>query len=244
MFWRNNGNRHAPELPPAVQYHDQLARQWEAKYEKPAFAAREHLLTSRLEGLVRRSARWLDAGCGTGRIARWLAARGCLVDAVDGSHEMLSVASAMTSTGPVSREPMYQHIAKIERLPFPDGCFDGVLCTSVIEYLPDPEAAMAEFARIIKPHGHLMISVPNRLSILRRLLVAASALSRRIAGRSWPAYMQFSRHEYSRQDLVQCLDCHQFVTRETLYFGGPGPAWLRSEFVGGSLILAVASRAA
>lgn len=45
-------------------------------------------------------------------------------------------------------------------LPFPDGAFDLVICTSVLEHVPFPEAAVEEFWRVIRPGGKLGLEVP------------------------------------------------------------------------------------
>jgi ubiquinone/menaquinone biosynthesis C-methylase UbiE len=47
-------------------------------------------------------------------------------------------------------------------LPFTDESFDVVLLREVIEHLPDPEKAISEFARVLKPHGTLIITTPSR----------------------------------------------------------------------------------
>lgn len=47
------------------------------------------------------------------------------------------------------------------RLPFPDHSFDRIICSEVLEHLPDVDAALAEINRILKPGGRLAISVPR-----------------------------------------------------------------------------------
>lgn len=46
------------------------------------------------------------------------------------------------------------------RLPFGDASFDTVLCTEVLEHLPDPGAVLGEIARVLKPGGRLLATVP------------------------------------------------------------------------------------
>jgi SAM-dependent methyltransferase len=46
-------------------------------------------------------------------------------------------------------------------LPFPDGSFDCVLSTQVLEHLEDPSLALAECARVLRPSGFLILSVPQ-----------------------------------------------------------------------------------
>jgi ubiquinone/menaquinone biosynthesis C-methylase UbiE len=46
-------------------------------------------------------------------------------------------------------------------LPFPDGFFDKVICSEVLEHLPDDRAGLRELRRVLKPAGVLAITVPN-----------------------------------------------------------------------------------
>lgn len=50
--------------------------------------------------------------------------------------------------------------ASAEALPFAARAFDTVLCTEVLEHLRDPRAAVAEAARVLRPGGHYLVSVP------------------------------------------------------------------------------------
>lgn len=52
------------------------------------------------------------------------------------------------------------YICDIAAIPVEDGRFDAVLCSEVIEHVPDPVAVMAEFARIVKPGGRLILTAP------------------------------------------------------------------------------------
>ena len=51
-------------------------------------------------------------------------------------------------------------VCDITAIPEPAGSFDAVLCTEVFEHLPDPLAALREFARLLKPGGHLVLTAP------------------------------------------------------------------------------------
>lgn len=46
------------------------------------------------------------------------------------------------------------------RLPFQEASLDTVLCTEVLEHLPHPEAAVREMARVLRPGGRLLLTVP------------------------------------------------------------------------------------
>jgi SAM-dependent methyltransferase len=48
----------------------------------------------------------------------------------------------------------------ITEIPVPHGAFDVVLCTEVLEHVPEPIAALHELARILKPGGRMLITAP------------------------------------------------------------------------------------
>lgn len=51
-------------------------------------------------------------------------------------------------------------ISDITSIPVPDESFDVVLCTEVIEHIPNPLLAFKEFSRILKPNGILLLTAP------------------------------------------------------------------------------------
>ncbi len=51
-------------------------------------------------------------------------------------------------------------VSDITAIPEPDGSFDVVLCTEVLEHGPDPRSALPELARVLKPGGTLLLTAP------------------------------------------------------------------------------------
>jgi len=51
-------------------------------------------------------------------------------------------------------------VARGEQLPHGDGQFDLVICTQVLQYIPQPQAVITEIYRVLKPGGRLLLSVP------------------------------------------------------------------------------------
>jgi len=51
-------------------------------------------------------------------------------------------------------------ICDITNIPEPDASYDAILCTEVLEHLPNPLSAIDEFCRLLKPHGHLIVTAP------------------------------------------------------------------------------------
>jgi 2-polyprenyl-3-methyl-5-hydroxy-6-metoxy-1,4-benzoquinol methylase len=56
-----------------------------------------------------------------------------------------------------------------DRLPFDDRSFDYLTCLEGLEHIENPQQAMREFSRVMRPGGHLIVSVPNILNIEERL---------------------------------------------------------------------------
>ena len=97
----------------------------------------------------------LDAGCGTGLNLRHLPEGSVGVDINPRNIALL-------------RERLPNHTVlegDVEALPFDDASFGTVLCTEVIEHIPDPSAALAEYRRVLQPGGVLIGSVPARSAI-------------------------------------------------------------------------------
>jgi SAM-dependent methyltransferase len=58
-------------------------------------------------------------------------------------------------------------VADIRRLPLADASFDGAIAVHSVEHVPDPERAVTEAARIVRPGGVAVIVTPNRLTFAR-----------------------------------------------------------------------------
>ncbi|PSL01780.1 methyltransferase family protein [Haloactinopolyspora alba] len=93
----------------------------------------------------------LDAACGTGRFAELLAESGHQVIGVDSSPDMLAHARQRVPDGEF-------HVGDVERLPLPDDSVDVIVCALALVHVPDLAPALAEFTRVLRPGGDLVIS--------------------------------------------------------------------------------------
>jgi SAM-dependent methyltransferase len=57
--------------------------------------------------------------------------------------------------------PWYMVAGSVTSLPFADGFFDKVICSEVLEHIPDLNKAASELVRVLKPGGILAVSVPS-----------------------------------------------------------------------------------
>ncbi|KAB1140991.1 methyltransferase domain-containing protein [Streptomyces luteolifulvus] len=110
----------------------------------------------------------LDVGCGDGTAAA-VAARvlaGHRIVGVDWSQDALRRAARRVPQ--VVRGELSDG-----RLPFASGAADAVLFSEVVEHLVDPDSALDELHRVLRPGGHLMLSTPNLAAWYNRALLLA-----------------------------------------------------------------------
>ena len=99
----------------------------------------------------------LDAGAGSGEMGKRLTKLGFI--------------SQLTGIEPFHIEPLKKNYSNLEgaepvsgsleKMPFEDASFDGVLSTQVFEHIEDDKAAASEVARVLKKGGHFLVSTPH-----------------------------------------------------------------------------------
>ena len=102
--------------------------------------------------------RFLDAACGTGEILLRLSSRypHTQFAGIDFSRHMLEKAAAKTRM--CKNVTLKQ--ANIRYLPYPNCSFDMALCSDALHHFADPSGALRELARVVKPHGTLILTDP------------------------------------------------------------------------------------
>ncbi|SBT39457.1 class I SAM-dependent methyltransferase [Micromonospora auratinigra] len=134
-------------------------RSWSATYDRPGnpmVELEEPVVRGFLADLP--PGRALDAACGTGRHAAWLAGRGHRVTGVDSSPEMLELARAKVPEADL-------RLGDLRTLPVPDGGFDLVVCGLAVNHVAELPVVLSEFARVLRPGGHLVLSDGHLLSL-------------------------------------------------------------------------------
>jgi ubiquinone/menaquinone biosynthesis C-methylase UbiE len=96
----------------------------------------------------------LDIGCGTGFLSLELAMRGHQVTGIDFAPEMLALAREKAEAAGVA---IRFEEADAENLPLAADSFDLVMTRHVLWTLPQPEAAVVEWIRVLRPGGRLAV---------------------------------------------------------------------------------------
>jgi len=108
--------------------------------------------------------RVLDVGCGTGRHVIEALRRDCYAVGVDCDRRELGrlqfYGYCLAAEGGM-RGGGAAVLGDGARLPFRDGAFDRVICTEVLEHVPDDHLLVRELARLLRPGGTIAVSVPD-----------------------------------------------------------------------------------
>ncbi|MFC5835394.1 class I SAM-dependent methyltransferase [Nonomuraea insulae] len=126
-------------------------RIWSQTYDGPntAFDLDEPFIREIVDALPAGDA--LDAACGTGRMAAYLAGRGHRVRGVDSSPDMLERARR--------RVPQAEfQLGDLSSLPVPGESVDLLVCSLALTHVPVLGPVLAEFARVLRPGGHVVIA--------------------------------------------------------------------------------------
>jgi ubiquinone/menaquinone biosynthesis C-methylase UbiE len=124
---------------------------WSGDYDAPndLIDMEQPVMRRILGGLPVGSA--LDAACGTGRHAAYLSSLGHAVTGVDICPQMLDLARAKAGDAEFCEGELHQ-------LPVAGQSVDLVVCALALTHVPDLGPVLAEFARVLRPGGHLVIS--------------------------------------------------------------------------------------
>ncbi|WP_165495273.1 class I SAM-dependent methyltransferase [Actinomadura roseirufa] len=156
--------------------------------------------------------RVLDAGCGEGYLSRTLAARGAHVVGVDAAQGLIDAAAGTPAPGPGS---VTFTRASVAALPGPDAEFDLVVCNHLFSHLHDPGTAVAEFGRVLKSGGRLVILTLHPCFYVEN--------SEQGAMNSVPASRYFGSRGIDQRFMVDGLESPSLITswlRPLEYYSG------------------------
>jgi len=108
----------------------------------------------------------LDAGCGSGRNLRWLAAQGARVFAVDRD------AAAVERVRALGLDEQHARVAEVDALPFEEDSFDAVMAVAVLHFARGEKhftAMLDELARVLRPGGILFMRLASSIGLEGRV---------------------------------------------------------------------------
>jgi ubiquinone/menaquinone biosynthesis C-methylase UbiE len=123
--------------------------------------------------------RHVDVGCGTGLMSAMLAAQGRQVVGVDLSAAMIAQARRSSGSSATFIE------ADAENLPIASSSVDAVVNLISLHHYPDPSRAIAEFRRVLRPGGRLVLIAFDRNSHYITVAQRTNRWIKWIAGTSW-----------------------------------------------------------
>ncbi|MCE9622191.1 MAG: class I SAM-dependent methyltransferase [Actinomycetia bacterium] len=161
---------------------DEYRRMAEVEHSHWWYDSTRQLLQQVLGDYVGGGGRFLDVGAGTGATGAWLADHGDLV-----ATDFMPLALELNRE---RHEAAGFVAADITRLPFDTASFDVVLCVTVLchQSIADPQVAVAELARVVRPGGIICLWEPG----VRRLRRAHDRVTH-------------SARRFSRRDLSELL---------------------------------------
>lgn len=120
----------------------------------------EHLHRYVLAAGLVKGLKVLDAACGEGYGSDLLARTAAHVTGVDVSESAIRHARQRYENAAQGRLQFSQ--SDVTGLPFDDDSFDAIVSFETLEHLDSQKQMLAEFRRVLKPHGWLLISTPDR----------------------------------------------------------------------------------
>ncbi len=218
-----------------AEFFDTEAAGWSERYALDArFERRFTRITHLIERVVTPTGgKALDVGCGTGIFSRYLAGLGWNVTAIDSSREMIEQARnyELRLTNYEFRRGIEFRNCNIENVAEAANTFDLILCLSMLEYVEDDEAAIQKFYDLLKPGGFLVVSVPNKPGMLRKMEgvvfgIRTATKDRLFRGRG--EYLKFQKRQYTPFELDILMRQFGFRKKRGIFLSGgvTRPAWL------------------
>lgn len=160
---------------------------------------------------------WLDAGGGSGLLSERLKEMGSRVVVCDLNLDLLAAVQANKDLPALAA-------ADLSRLPFRRGSFAGIVCSEVLEHLPDDTPALAELYRVLKPGGVLLFTAPHLhcydgldgwCGLVSRTVKSLNHLSRKL-GRREPYPFGVNTHLIKRTPTQWRRSLSRFFTVEKM----------------------------
>jgi len=196
-----------------IKYYQKAAQDYDKEYDIPYWKELYEKITWHyIEPYLPKEGLVLDSGGGTGKWAIPIAEKGLKVVVYDISKEMLDV-----TLGKV-KERRLEELVRVKEgdicdIDFPDNHFDFVLAEGdPISYCSNPDRAVKELSRVLKPNCFIAAGVDSLFSIVRRELRAKQDVENAIKilqeKRIYAEYWGFQCWAFTPKDLKTLFEKH------------------------------------
>jgi 2-polyprenyl-6-hydroxyphenyl methylase/3-demethylubiquinone-9 3-methyltransferase len=222
----------------ATKFFDGETEQFAANYERKAsFKDRLQIFTEAVQNTTKVPAKILDFGCGPGIIAMQLGRLGYDVVGLDGSAEMVHMSQSRTDKEGL-KNVRFAHSEAGAALPRQE--FDTIVCSSVVEYVPEDMALISNLVASLKPNGYLLMSVPHTTSLIGKAEDFVRTFNKARGNRG--RHLSYSLRRYRKAELCSKLNdlglsriqCTSF---EFPWFGAVGVRLSRLPLLGAMVLI-------
>ena len=197
----------------SVAWHTMIAESFSSKYRtKPAFIERMSVWSRLIKLHFSANDHVLDLGCGSGEFSL-IASTTCKhVIGVDGSLKMLGIGKLEANRLAIKNVTFqyadlnHQDLSTISPA-------DGILLSSVLEYLEDPLAFMKNVELLMLPGSRIILSVPNRSSIYRMIESISYRFFR------FPRYRRYVKTILTLEEMTGIFEAINLTVIESQYYG-------------------------
>jgi 2-polyprenyl-3-methyl-5-hydroxy-6-metoxy-1,4-benzoquinol methylase len=121
---------------------------------------------------------------------------GCAVVGIDMHAQAISTAKSTASQQLPKERAEFHIMDATEELPFPDGSFDAITCIDAINHFPERRTVVAEWSRLLKPHGRLLFTDP--------ITVTGPLTNAEVSTRSSAGFYLFVPPGYDELNIALC----------------------------------------
>ncbi len=180
---------------------------WAKRYDTAMSNGRKTYenLIGRMKKVLTRNMTVLELACGTGLLSVRLAGSVKMLEATDFSEEMIRQAKTKMHS---SR--LHFSVQDATRLPYALETFDAVVISNALHIMPDPEKALSEIRRVLKPDG---ILIAPTFTAADRLLGRFKIRMMELSG-----FKVF--HKWTPEEYIKFLENHGFTVTDSEIYGG------------------------
>ena len=180
---------------------------WAKRYDKAMSGDKDTYarILNRMKKKLNRNMVVLELACGTGILSAQLAGSVKMLEATDFSEEMIKQAKQKCHS---SR--LHFSVQDATSHPYAPETFDAVVMSNALHIMPEPEKALAEIRRVLKPGGILIAPT----------FTAAGSLSGRIKIRIMEVSGFKVFHKWTPKGYLHFLKKNGFEITQSRIFGG------------------------